>query len=89
MEPEQLPGYTRKKRPMSDTLCDCEVSLCCGFTVLAFLFLSAWSALVHEIPPDQFSETMFPYYIATIIGIIIWLTYKVYTRSTLNRASGV
>jgi amino acid permease len=89
LEPEQLPGYTDKKRPMSDTLCDCEVSVCCGFTVIAFLFLSAWNVMVHEIPPDQFSETMFPYYVATIIGIIIWLTYKVYTRLTRKSASSV
>lgn len=89
MEPDQLPGYTGKKRNMSDTLCDCEVSLCCGFTVIAFLFLSAWSALVQEIPPDQFSETMFPYYVATCIGIIIWSIYKVYKWSTRKEESSV
>jgi len=87
VEADQLPGYSDTKRPMSDTLCDCEVSLCCGFTVIAFLFLSAWSALIREIPPDQFSQTMFPYYVATCIGIIIWLIYKAYTRLTRQKDS--
>jgi len=87
LEEDQLPNYPDKKRPMTDTLCDCEVSLCCGFTLIAFLFLSAWSALRQEIPPDQFSQTMFPYYAATCIGIVIWLTYKIYTRLARQKES--
>jgi len=81
MEEDQLPGRTdSQKRSFSDVVCDCGVSTCCGFTLIIYLFLHAWSTLVKPITPELLTATLIPFVELTIIVLIIWLIYKVYSR---------
>lgn len=84
MEAEQLPGYRGRERTSSDTICDCGVGVCCSFTLLSFLFLTAHSALEIYIPPEQMTQAMFPYIASTCVMLVIWLIYKVFKKLKAN-----
>ncbi|MFX1482993.1 MAG: hypothetical protein ACFFCP_07375 [Promethearchaeota archaeon] len=83
---EEVPARTpHEQRPFLDVVCDCGISSCCCITLFVFLFLIAWSAQRHEIPPDEFNQVMYPFVSITLVVVLIWIFFKAYSRLTKTK----